>query len=145
MHVHTIGFTQRPAADFFGALRQAGVRRVVDVRLRATSQLAGFAKARDLAFFLRELVGAEYVHVPSLAPDEATFQAYKNDATMPWDEYAARYVDLLARRRVEDDAPAFDVPTALLCSERTADRCHRRLAAEYLRDRRGDAREIVHL
>jgi uncharacterized protein (DUF488 family) len=145
VHVHTIGFTQRPAADFFGALKSAGVRRVVDVRLNATSQLSAFAKQRDLPFFLHELVGAEYVHAPRLAPDDAMFQAYKNDKSMPWDEYAARFVDLLARRKVEDDAPRFDVPTALLCSEKTADRCHRRLVAEYLRARRGDVGRIVHL
>jgi uncharacterized protein (DUF488 family) len=32
----------------------------------------------------------------------------------------------------------------LLCSEATADQCHRRLVAEYLRDRWGDV-EIIHL
>ena len=66
--VTTIGFTQSTAADFFGRIRQAGVKRVVDIRLHNTSQLAGFAKAADLPYFLKELCGADYVHQPLLAP-----------------------------------------------------------------------------
>ncbi len=60
VQIFTIGFTQSSAEHFFGRLADAGVARVVDVRLNNSSQLAGFAKAQDLPFFLRELVGAEY-------------------------------------------------------------------------------------
>jgi uncharacterized protein (DUF488 family) len=58
MEVYTIGFTQRRAADFFGALKRAGVKRLLDVRLNNSSQLAGFTKREDLPYFLRELCGA---------------------------------------------------------------------------------------
>ena len=61
---YTIGFTQKTAAEFFGLLRTTGIQRLVDVRLNRDSQLAGFAKAQDLPFFLRELCGAEYLHEP---------------------------------------------------------------------------------
>ncbi len=67
MDVFTIGFTKRTAADFFGVLRQAGVQRLLDVRLNNSSQLAGFTKAGDLPFFLKEICGAEYLHEPLLA------------------------------------------------------------------------------
>ncbi len=50
--IATIGFTQSTAEHFFERLIGAGVRKVVDVRLHNTSQLAGFAKAEDLAWFL---------------------------------------------------------------------------------------------
>ena len=56
---YTIGFTQKSAAEFFGALKDAGVRRLLDVRLSNSSQLAGFTKRDDLPYFLRELCGAE--------------------------------------------------------------------------------------
>lgn len=140
MDVFTIGFTRSSAERFFGRLRTAGVKRLVDVRLKTTSQLAGFAKQQDLAFFLRELCGAEYVHEPRFAPDPDAFAAYKNDGAMAWADYEKHFLDALARRRVEDAIPkdTFAAPTALLCSEPTADRCHRRLVVEYLRDRWGD-------
>ena len=68
MEVYTIGFTQTTAAEFFGRLKQAGIRRLVDVRLNNVSQLAGFAKRDDLQYFLAEICGAEYIHEPRLAP-----------------------------------------------------------------------------
>jgi len=50
--VTTIGFTKTSASGFFERIKGAGVKKVVDVRLHNTSQLAGFAKAEDLAYFL---------------------------------------------------------------------------------------------
>lgn len=133
MEVYTIGFTRRSADSFFGALRGAGVGRLLDVRLNNTSQLAGFAKRDDLQFFLRELCGAEYVHEPSLAPAREMLDDYRK-ARSAWDEYERQYLALLAERRVDEtlDRGMFASPTALLCSEPTAERCHRRLALEYL-------------
>ncbi|MCY4111097.1 MAG: DUF488 family protein, partial [Chloroflexi bacterium] len=55
MKLYTIGFTKSSAADFFGRLLDSGAKRVVDVRLNNVSQLAGFAKRDDLAYFLREI------------------------------------------------------------------------------------------
>ena len=60
----TIGFTQKTAREFFTALKDAGVKRVVDVRLNNNSQLAGFSKKDDLAYFLKEIGGIDYVHLP---------------------------------------------------------------------------------
>ena len=59
MKISTIGFTKKPARRFFDLLRESGVNRVVDVRLNNGSQLAGFAKKDDLAFFLGELCEME--------------------------------------------------------------------------------------
>jgi uncharacterized protein (DUF488 family) len=70
MKLFTIGFTKKSAEEFFTRLQGAGVRRVVDVRLNNTSQIAGFAKARDLAFFLRAVAGIDYLHLPDLAPTQ---------------------------------------------------------------------------
>ena len=77
MEIYTIGFTQTTAEHFFGRLKAAGVRRLLDVRLNNSSQLAGFAKAKDLPYFLRELVGATYEHEPLLAPTQELLDEYK--------------------------------------------------------------------
>ena len=51
MEIDTIGFTQTTAERFFSRLADAHVKRLLDVRLNNTSQLAGFAKAKDLPYF----------------------------------------------------------------------------------------------
>jgi len=145
MEVYTIGFTKKSAEEFFGLLRQAGIKRLIDVRLSNTSQLSGFAKRDDLRYFLSELCGAEYLHEPILSPTKDILDAYSKK-TISWDEYQTRFLALLDERDAEKivDKRDFDVPTVLLCSEPEADYCHRRLVAEYLRAKWGDVR-IVHL
>ena len=145
MEVYTIGFTKKSAREFFGRLKQAGIRRLVDIRLHNASQLAGFTKKEDLRFFLEEVCGAEYVHEPLLAPTKTILDDYKKRKGS-WEEYQTQFLRLMEERRIEDalDRGLLDRPTVLLCSEPEPDCCHRRLVAEYLRDRWGNL-EIVHL
>lgn len=133
MEINTIGLATRSASDFFGVLSGAGVKRVLDTRLHNTSQLAGFAKKIDLEFFLNALSHADYRHEVILAPTDELLRAYRRREIV-WPEYSAQYLDLLKERRVEDllSRDSFATTTALLCAERRPDRCHRRLAAEYL-------------
>ena len=128
----TIGFTKKTAREFFTRLREAQVRRVVDIRLNNASQLAGFTKKDDLAFFLREIGGIDYVHRPDLAPTEEILAGYKKKA-IGWSEYERRFNALLAERHVETLVSPREMDLAcLLCSEPTPAKCHRRLVAEYL-------------
>lgn len=145
MEVYTIGFTKRKAAEFFGALRRAHIKRLLDVRLNNSSQLAGFTKRDDLPFFLQELCGAEYLHEPLLAPTQDLLDAYKKKKGS-WQEYEQHFLALMAERKIEDyiDRKLFEIPTVLLCSETTAEHCHRRLVLEYLRGEWGDL-ELIHL
>lgn len=145
MEILTIGFTKKSAERFFGLLEQAGVRRLVDVRLRNSSQLAGWAKRGDLEFFLREILGAEYIHEPALAPTDELLTAYRKRA-LAWDEYERRFLELMSERAVEDRIPrsVFEPRAVLLCTEHLPDRCHRRLVAEYLAWRWGEV-TIRHL
>lgn len=145
MEVYTIGFTKRTAADFFGALKRSGVKRVLDIRLNNSSQLSGFTKRDDLPFFLNEICRAEYIYEPLLAPSQDILDDYKKKKGS-WQDYERRFLALMAERKVEEkvDQNLFAVPTALLCSETTADHCHRRLVLEYLRSKWGDLK-IVHL
>jgi uncharacterized protein (DUF488 family) len=145
VEIYTIGFAKKSAAEFFGILQRAGIRRVIDVRLSNTSQLAGFTKRDDLEYFLGQICQAEYRHQPELAPTKEILDAYKKKE-LPWEEYESRFVALLAERQVEKtvDRRLFEGPTVLLCSEPTPEHCHRRLVAEYLATKWADA-TIVHL
>lgn len=145
MEIATIGFTKHSAESFFGRLRSAQVEQVVDVRIHNVSQLAGFAKRDDLRFFLQELCGAGYLHEPLLAPTDVLLKQYR-DKTMRWSEYEKRFLELMEERGIEDLVPRelFTPRTALLCSEHTPERCHRRLVAEYLNDHWGNI-AVVHL
>ncbi len=145
MEIYTIGFTKKTAEAFFELLRQAQIRRLVDIRLNNTSQLAGFSKRDDLAYFLRAILGAEYWHEPLLTPTQEMLEEYRKQHG-DWADYSRRFSALLRERHVETrlDPELFAIPTALLCSEASAEHCHRRIAAEYLRDSWGDVR-ITHL
>jgi uncharacterized protein (DUF488 family) len=143
--VNTIGFTKTSAERFFGRLRAAGVRRVLDVRLHNTSQLAGFAKSEDLAYFLREIVGIEYRHVPLMAPEERMLAVYKKGGGA-WDAYEAEFLRLMAARRIENFVqPEHLNDACLLCSEDKPHHCHRRLVCEYLNRQWGGVMKVRHL
>lgn len=109
------------------------------------SQLAAFAKRDDLAFFLQELCDAEYIHETRLAPTQEMLDDYKKRKGA-WDTYEAMFLELMRQRRIEDEVSRdlFSLPTALLCSEPTAEQCHRRLVLEYLQGQWKDLK-IVHL
>lgn len=145
MEIHTIGFTQWTAEGFFERLKTAKISRLLDVRVSNSSQLAAFAKKPDLAFFLRELVGADYLHLTELAPEPGLLKSYRNK-DLSWEEYEKRYLDLLDGRHVTDtlDRGIFAGRSVLLCSEHAPEQCHRRLAAELLSEAWGDV-EVVHL
>jgi uncharacterized protein (DUF488 family) len=145
LEIYTIGFTKKTAAQFFGSLKQAGIKRLIDIRLNNSSQLAGFAKKEDLAFFLKEICAIEYIHGPLLAPTQEILDAYKKRKGS-WSDYEERFLALMRERRIEESISPelFKVPTVLLCSEVTAEHCHRRLVLEYLQEKWGKI-EIVHL
>jgi uncharacterized protein (DUF488 family) len=144
--LYTIGFTKTSAERFFATLRQHSVKRVIDTRVNRDGQLAGFAKAQDLKYFLHELVDADYTAEPLLAPTAELLKSYRNK-TLTWDQYAREYDALLRERRPERAVSTAMLNDAcLLCSEATPDHCHRRLAAEYLKSAFAPAPiEIIHL
>jgi uncharacterized protein (DUF488 family) len=145
MEIYSIGFTQKNAGQFFDTLKAHRIERLLDVRLNNTSQLAGFAKQSDLPYFLKEICGAEYEHEPLLAPTQDILDAYKKKKG-DWNEYTEAYLSLIRERKVESalSKESFEKRTVLLCSEATAEQCHRRLALEYLQSHWGGV-TIVHL
>jgi uncharacterized protein (DUF488 family) len=141
----TIGFTKTSAKNFFGRIRSSGASSVIDVRLNNTSQLSGFAKSKDLEFFLKELSNSSYVHMPILSPEAPYLGAYRK-GEMSWSSYESYFNDLMYRRRVEHKLSFSMLQGAcLLCSEDTPHKCHRRLVCEYLNKHWNGALKVVHL
>jgi uncharacterized protein (DUF488 family) len=143
LSIGTIGFTRKSAQRFFTLLKEFGTKTLIDTRLNNSNQLAAFAKAQDLSYFLKELVGATYRHELLLAPSPEALKAYRNKQ-LTWTEYEDIYLELLRTRKVEDilDKSVMSDKAVLLCSEATSSRCHRRLAVEYLSKHWGPIRRI---
>ena len=80
MKLLTIGFTKKSAEEFFAKLKRPDIRRLLDIRLNNSSQLAGFTKRNDLAYFCRSILGIDYRHLPDLAPTEALLDEYKRSS-----------------------------------------------------------------
>jgi uncharacterized protein (DUF488 family) len=143
--IATIGFTQTSAEDFFDRLTKAGVKKVVDVRLHNTSQLAGFAKADDLSYFLSKIGKIAYVHEPLLAPTEDILKAYRRDKS-DWRGFSSRFHALIAARKIEEHfTPQAFEGACLLCAEPAADHCHRRVICDYLNEKWGGRLKVAHL
>ena len=140
----TIGFAKKSAEEFFTALIRNGVRRISDIRLHNTSQLAGFAKKDDLRYFLSAIGGIDYEHVLSLAPTEEILTDFKKNKG-DWSTYERDFLALMVSREVEKLwDPVMLNESCLLCSEEKPRHCHRRLVAEYLRSKWGNV-EIRHI
>lgn len=132
MKIYTIGFSKKSAEYFFEKLKDAGVKRVVDVRLNNLSQLSGFAKRDDLRYFLKELCEIEYLHIPEFAPTKEILDEYRKGRGS-WSVYEEKFVDLMVSRNIEGIAEESLLDgDCLLCSEDKPKHCHRRLIAEYL-------------
>jgi uncharacterized protein (DUF488 family) len=142
--IYTIGFAGRTAESFFKALVRAGVRVLVDIRLRPSGQLAGFARQQDLPYFLEHLAdGCGYRHMPELAPTKDILRSYRS--SKDWAAYEVAFEALMDERHIPDALDPADFDNAcLLCSEPTAEQCHRRLVAERLARAWPDT-EIRHL
>ena len=143
--IYTIGFTRKSAEEFFALLRGAGVETLVDIRLRNRSQLAGFAKRDDLAWFAREIAGIEYVHLPELAPTPELFDAFKKRGGS-WEAFERGFRQLLEERDAVErfDRGLLRRSPCFLCSEAAPEHCHRRLVAEALATAEPGVR-VVHL
>ena len=144
MKLYTIGFTQKRAEQFFNAIRDAGVVRLIDIRQIPGGQLSGFAKQDDLPYFLTHLAdGCEYIHMLELAPTKDMLS--ENRKAPDCERYEREFEALMDERRIPETlAPALFDQAVLLCSEATPEQCHRRLVAERLA-KHWPGVEIVHL
>lgn len=147
MKLFTIGFTKKSAETFFELLKKHRIDLLIDVRLNNKSQLAGFTKGPDLAYFINEIVHAKYIHCDEFAPTKDLLDRYHKGSTS-WDEYVVEYQEIMKRRGVYkqffERFQAFD-RICLLCSEPEPDMCHRRLLAELLAKEAAEKISIMHI
>ncbi len=145
MKLLTIGYTKSTAKSFFTRLKNANVKTVIDVRLSNNNLFAGFTKKEDLRFFLNEICNIDYKHMPNLLAPSKDLHKRNQKGTLPWSQYETEFIQLLIDRKIENVLMqrTFD-HGCLLCSESTADHCHRRLVAEYLQQKWGNI-DIEHL
>lgn len=140
----TIGFTKKTARNFFELLTEAGVKRIIDTRLNNVSQLAGFAKRKDLEYFLQEIADIEYIHLLDFAPTKDLLNSYKKKQS-DWQTYETSFLNLIEKRQIENKVTSDILDGGcLLCSEAEPHYCHRRLVAEYLNNKLGNI-NIYHL
>ena len=147
MTIYTIGFTQKSAEQFFEAIKNNGIELLIDVRLNNKSQLAGFTKGSDLAYFLMQICGTKYIHCDEFAPSKDLLGRYQKGLTS-WIEYKAEFDEIMERRGAyKKFVTRFEnfEKVCLLCSEPTPEKCHRRLVAEKVKGASEDTIEIIHL
>ncbi len=143
--IFTIGFTGSSAEHFFQRLRDVGVKKIIDTRLWASSQLAGFANKKHLPFFLKEIAEIEYEYRAELAPSDTILKPFKNNQ-INWNEYEVQYIDLIKYRNISNILSPDEVHEAcFLCACKTQHNCHNRLLAEHLQREWKTPVEIIHL
>ena len=147
MKIFTIGFTKKSAEEFFELIKNNGIELLIDVRLNNKSQLAGFSKGSDLAYFLREICGTKYVHCDEYAPTKELLSNYQK-GTVTWTEYETVFDEIMEKRgaykKFLNRFQQYD-KVCLLCSEPTPEHCHRRLVAEKIQSLSPDIVEVIHL
>lgn len=137
MNIYTIGFTQKSAETFFETIKNNNIELLLDIRLNNSSQLAGFAKGRDLSYFLNKICECNYEYGELYAPTKDLLDRYKKEK-LSWQEYEREYKEIMINRRAVDvffEKHSQQNNICLLCSEATADYCHRRIFSELLQER----------
>jgi uncharacterized protein YeaO (DUF488 family) len=104
----------------------------LDIRLNNTSQLSAFAKYPDIQYFTKELCSAEYKHDTTFSPTESILKRYKKKE-INWGQYVKEFLSEMQKRNIKkyisDNYSNYD-NICLLCSESTAENCHRSLVAK---------------
>jgi uncharacterized protein (DUF488 family) len=141
--LYTIGFTKHTAEDFFETLKSASVRKLIDIRINKTSQLAGFAKGTDLPYLLRVSAGIAYEAIENLAPSKELLKRYRSKE-ISWDSFENMYLEQIKSSGSLETLKPNDFENAcLLCSEHSSEKCHRRVLAEEMHKLWGI--KVVHL
>lgn len=138
----TIGYEDATLDDVIARLRAAGIAQVIDVRAVAASRRPGFSKTMLAASLAAHGIG--YLHLRALGTPKPGREAARAGRTEEMRAIFAAHLatpeaaDALARLAAEAAAR----PSALLCYERDAACCHRRVLAERLEPVLGPARDL---
>ena len=138
--IFTIGFSGKSPEAFLDVLNAARISCVWDIRQWRTSTYVPYYNGDNLA----NVLGNRYEYHPEFAPTSDILASYK-DKKITWSEYEKMYREVLQKRNPLQNCNISELDRiCLLCTEKTSDMCHRRLAAEYTASQIPDV-EIVHL
>ena len=143
--IYTIGFTKKSLKEFIDLLKKNEITKLIDTRLSRDSQLSGFAKSKDIKYVLEEVLKIKYEVIPEFSPTKELLKTYQKDKD--WEKYEEGFLELIKERELErfkDIVLDEKERICLLCSEEKADKCHRRLLAEFF-SRLGNRVHIIHL
>ncbi len=142
MNLYSIGFTQKSAEEFFGLLKKNNIDCLVDIRLNPNGQLSRFAFEKDLPFFLDKLAnGCKYVHRIDLAPQIDLLKEIRTKGSAMSKDYKLFEVEFNKYLEEKSGINNFIEEfrgfrnVALLCSEHTTEKCHRRLVSDMLTEK----------
>jgi uncharacterized protein (DUF488 family) len=136
MVVYTIGHSTRSLEEFMTLLRDAGARRVVDVRAFPMSRRHPQFNKDALSMTL-PAAGLDYQHLPALGGRRGREKGtpsrnglWKVEAFRNYADYAETVPFGMAIAELE--ALAREQPTAFMCAEAVWWQCHRRLITDYM-------------
>lgn len=139
MNIFSIGFTQKSAEEFFDLLKNNNIDCLIDVRLNPNGQLSRFAFEKDLPYFLDKLAkGCKYAHRVDLAPQNELLKEVRTKGSEMSKNYKLFEIEfnkyLEEKSKIKNFVEQFKdfKNVALLCSEHTTEKCHRRLVIDML-------------
>lgn len=139
MNIFSIGFTQKSAEEFFDLLKDNNIDCLIDVRLNPNGQLSRFAFEKDLPYFLDKLAnGCKYAHRVDLAPQNELLKEVRTKGSEMSKNYKLFEIEfnkyLEEKSKIKNFVEQFKnfKNVALLCSEHTTEKCHRRLVIDML-------------
>ena len=138
----TVGYERRSVEEMVEALRDAGVRVLLDVRELPLSRRRGFSKTR-LSQAVHD-AGLGYEHVRSLGNPKPLRQLYMAGELQRGADAYGRHLRSTSRDALLELASRADEGICLLCVEHDHERCHRAVIVDALREVRGDL-AVTHL
>jgi len=141
--VYSVGYEGKSVDRFFDSLLRAGIQAILDVRANPISRKYGFAR-RSLSEIAGKL-GLDYHHLPELGIPTAE-RAHSDDFASLRRLLDRYEQEMLPQQRAAVAQAARMIqekPSALLCMEKDAARCHRSRLASALS--RATGLPIVHL
>lgn len=143
--VFTIGYEESTIDEFIKRLQRHNITALVDVREIPASRKAGFSKGR-----LAEILQAHdinYIHVKALGSPKLIREKLhqSNDYKTFFDEYSA-YIDsqIDVVKDLYKDVVSRET-SCLMCMERFAEYCHRRVVADKIKEIDGNGLKIMHI
>lgn len=142
--IYTIGTQGMHDDDFLNILNENEIDAVIDIRLHNEGRWYRFASGKHIKD-ISKAIGIDYIHNTQLAPTKEMLIKWREEHN--WQDYEDKFINILKTREALSiwDKIAKNYPRpCLLCAEKLAETCHRRLLAEYL-IRNGRASRIIHL